>query len=67
MEKAGKWIEDFRGFLENVKLELLKCSWPTRPELIESTVVVVVSCLILATFVGVSDGVLMSLMGVIIR
>lgn len=67
MGKISQWINGFREFLGEVRVELSKCSWPTRPELLESTVVVVVSCLLLATFVGVSDGLLMSLMSVIIR
>ena len=67
MGKVGRWIEGLRAFFSEVRLELTKCTWPTRPELLESTVVVVVSCLIVATFVGVSDGLLMSLMSVIIR
>lgn len=67
MGRMGQWIEGLRGFLSEVQLELSKCTWPTRPELLESTVVVVVSCLILATFVGVSDALLMTLMSVIIR
>ena len=40
-------------------MELKKCAWPTRPELFESTVVVIVPALILGVFVGVSDLVLM--------
>ena len=35
--------------------ELKKCTWPTIPELRESTVVVVVTVLILTTWVTVSD------------
>ena len=44
-----------KGFLNEVVLELKKCSWPTWPELKQSTVVVIVSMLILGAFVGVSD------------
>ncbi len=67
MGKLGRMVAQFQEFLGEVRLELSKCTWPTRPELMESTVVVVISCLILAAFVGVSDGVLMHLMSVIIR
>ncbi len=67
MNRVGQWIEGTRDFLGEVKLELSKCAWPERSELLESTVVVVISCLLLATFVGISDGLLMQLMGVIIR
>ncbi len=67
MGKLGNIVTTFRDFLGEVRIELTKCTWPTRPELVESTIVVVISCLILASFVGVSDGVLMSLMSVVIR
>ncbi len=67
MNKVGQWVTGTRAFLEEVRVELAKCSWPERSELLESTVVVIVSCLLLATFVGISDGLLMQLMGLIIR
>ena len=54
-----KFITDryrgFKGFLEEVQVELKKCAWPTRPELMESTVVVIVASAILGAFVGFSD------------
>jgi preprotein translocase subunit SecE len=56
-----------RTFLEEVRGELKKCSWPTRPELIDSTVVVIVSVVIVAVFVGASDLILMGLLRVVIR
>ncbi|MGD2279317.1 MAG: preprotein translocase subunit SecE [Candidatus Omnitrophota bacterium] len=42
-------------FLNQVKTELKKVAWPTREELISSTIVVLVSTLILAVFIGVCD------------
>jgi preprotein translocase subunit SecE len=67
MGKLGNAVDGSREFVGEVKLELSKCTWPTRPELMESTVVVIISCLLLAAFVGVSDGVLLTLMSVVIR
>ena len=67
MGKAGELISGFQVFLGDVRMELSKCSWPTRPELVESTIVVIISCLILAGFVGISDAVLMALTSVVIR
>lgn len=67
MGKVGGWISGFQVFLGDVQTELSKCSWPTRPELVESTVVVIVSCIILAGFVGISDAVLMALTSLVIR
>ena len=67
MSKIGGWFTGLRQFLEEVRLELSKCTWPTRPELMESTVVIVVSCVLLSLFVGLSDVLLMSVLKVIIR
>ena len=67
MGKMGQLVTGFQEFLGEVRQELAKCTWPTRPELIESTIVVVISCLILATYVGISDALLMQLTSMIIR
>ncbi|MCX7819697.1 MAG: preprotein translocase subunit SecE [Kiritimatiellae bacterium] len=56
MEKIRALIGRSRGFLADVHAELRKCSWPSRTELFESTVVVIVSVVLLAAFVAVSDG-----------
>ena len=55
MRKIQNMFDGMRKFLEEVKVELKKCTWPTRKELYESTLVVVFSVVILATFVGISD------------
>jgi len=47
-----------RAYIEDVKLELKKSAWPTRSELVESTVVIIVSVIILGVFVGTTDQVL---------
>ncbi len=67
MNKIENFFTGIRSFLEEVRVELSKCTWPTRPELLESTGVVVISCLILATFVGISDAVLIQLLNLVIR
>lgn len=51
MAKVGK-------FLGQVKAELKKVAWPSREELISSTIVVLVSTLMLAVFIGICDLVL---------
>jgi preprotein translocase subunit SecE len=42
-------------FFKDVRAEMSKISWPTIPELRESTVVVIVTVTILALFVGMVD------------
>jgi len=44
-----------RVFSLETKDELLKCAWPTRTELRDSTIVVVVAIAILGVFTMISD------------
>ena len=59
-------IDEFKGFIHETGEELRKCVWPTRQELVQSTIVVIVSVIILAAFVGLSDFVLAKLLRVVI-
>ena len=43
------------GFFNDIKLEMLKVSWPTKDELIGSTIIVMVSLGILSLFIGICD------------
>ena len=43
------------GFFNDIKLEMSKVSWPTKDELIGSTIIVIVSLAILALFIGICD------------
>lgn len=67
MNKLAEGYNRLGAFLGEVKTELKKCAWPSRPELIDSTVVVIVSVILLAAFVGFSDFVLINLLKLIIR
>ena len=62
---SPRGIDGLRGFLSEVKVEMLKCTWPTKTELREQTLVVAVSVLLLALVVWVSDAVLMAVMSAI--
>ena len=44
-----------RDFLAEVSAELKKSSWPTRKELIDSTLVVIITVLVLGVFVALAD------------
>ncbi|MCX6997121.1 MAG: preprotein translocase subunit SecE [Kiritimatiellaeota bacterium] len=67
MNKIAAGWSAARTFFDEVRAELKKCAWPTRPELIESTTVVIISVVILSVFVGFSDLVLVGAMRLIIR
>ena len=55
MNKAAETVHKVTGFLGDVRTELLKSSWPTRGELMESTLVVIVSVALFTAFIGLSD------------
>ena len=43
------------GFFQDVIKEMKKVTWPTKEELIESTKIVIVVCIVLAVFTYVID------------
>jgi preprotein translocase subunit SecE len=51
-------LEKFKKFLKEVVAELRKVTWPTKEELIGSTIVTVVVSLIVAVFIGIVDRIL---------
>jgi preprotein translocase subunit SecE len=55
MGKVTETIDGAKTFIGEVQAELKKSSWPPRSELIESSVVIIVSVLILGLFVGLCD------------
>ncbi len=60
-------LKKAQQFLKEVKIELKKVSWPNRRQLIESTIVVVSSVLIIAVFIGIVDISLSKLLTLILR
>jgi len=67
MNKLTQGIGSLKTFLSEVKVELVKCSWPSRKELFGSSVVVIISVIILGAFVGVCDLVNMGFLKFVIR
>lgn len=67
MSKLNEGVGGLRTFLEEVKVELLKCTWPTRKELVGQSIVVIIAVIILGAFVGLCDLVNMNLLQFIIR
>jgi preprotein translocase subunit SecE len=60
-----KPIERFKGFVKEVRLEMSKVTWPTRGELRDSTVVVIISCIVISAFIGVVDYILYSMVKIV--
>jgi len=48
-------LEKIKKFLREVVAELRKVTWPTKDELIGSTIVTIVMSLIVAIFIGIVD------------
>ena len=67
MKKIKDLVDNGVAFVDNVRGELKKSTWPTRSELIESTVVVIVSVVLLGAFVGLSDKILEITVGLIVK
>ena len=49
------WFRRMRKFLGEVKTELKRTTWPGRKEVQNTTVVVIVTVFVFATFLGVVD------------
>ena len=62
MIKLRKVVDGARVFFADVGMEMKKTSWPERQDLLESTMAVIVSVLLLALFIGVCDEVLVRLL-----
>jgi preprotein translocase subunit SecE len=60
-------IAKLRNFFLEVKGEMAKVTWPTREELIGSTGVVLMTMLILSTFIGLTDFIVSIAMTFILR
>ncbi len=61
------WTNQAREFFKEVRVESTKVSWPTRNELRDSTIVVIVTVLIISGFVGIVDRILTLGVGLLFR
>ena len=61
------WLTQGREFLKEVRVEATKVSWPTRSELRDSTIVVIVTVVIVSVFIGIVDRVLTFGLGLLFR
>jgi preprotein translocase subunit SecE len=60
-------MEQVREFVKDVRVEAGKVSWPTRMELRDSTIVVIVTVLLVAGFIGIVDRILSIGVGFLFR
>jgi preprotein translocase SecE subunit len=52
------WFHRSAGFLTSVREELWKVTWPTRPELVNATPMIVILSIVLGLTIGLMDYVL---------
>ena len=67
MNKLTQGVGNLKTFFEEVKVELIKCAWPTRKELFGQSLVVIISVIILGAFVALCDFLNMGLLRFIIH
>jgi len=63
---TGDHVQNVKTFLESVKIELGKVTWPSRKETVATTGVVVVIILLISIYLGACDIVLAKLMRLIL-
>ena len=56
-----------REFFAEVAAELKKSSWPTRKELVDSTIVVIVTILVMGIFVAAADFIFLRIVSLLMR
>ncbi len=61
------WTNQVRDFIKEVQVESTKVSWPSRNELRDSTIVVIVTVLVVTAFVFVVDRILALSVGLLFR
>jgi preprotein translocase subunit SecE len=60
-------IKKAQNFIGEVRTEMQKVTWPTREELFGSTAVVLMTMLILSTFIGIADFILSKAITLVLR
>ena len=60
--KLSLWIHETVGFFRAVRAELDKVTWPTRPELIKATRMIVILSFALGIAIGLLDWVLQKIL-----
>jgi preprotein translocase subunit SecE len=61
------WMSQAQEFVKEVRVEATRVSWPTRSELRDSTIVVIVTVLLVAVFIGIVDRILTFVVGLLFR
>jgi preprotein translocase subunit SecE len=65
-DEVAAIVNKMTGFVKEVRVESTKVTWPTRKELRESTIVVVIAVTFIAAFIGVADRILTMLLDLLL-
>jgi preprotein translocase SecE subunit len=60
--KLSLWVHETVGFFRAVRTEMEKVTWPSRPELIKATRMIVILSLVLGIAIGLLDWVLQKIL-----
>ena len=60
--KVSVWVHDTVGFVRAVRTEMEKVTWPTRPELLKATRMIVVLSIVLGLAIGLLDWLLQKIL-----
>lgn len=60
-------LQSLSDYIRDVRVEMSKVTWPTRDELRESTIVVLIMVLIMTVFIGIVDRILSFLFEGLVR
>jgi len=67
LQKKPNVVVKTRSFFDEVIVELKKSAWPTRRELIDSTMIVIVTMIILGVFVAFADFLFVRIIGMLTK
>ncbi|MEI6083294.1 MAG: preprotein translocase subunit SecE [Verrucomicrobiota bacterium] len=67
LQKKPNLVVKTKSFFNEVIVELKKSSWPTRKELIDSTMIVIVTMIVLGVFVAFADLVFVKIIGALTK
>jgi preprotein translocase subunit SecE len=56
-----------REFFAEVVMELKKSAWPTRKELVDSTIIVVMTIIVMGIFVALADFIFLRIVSLLMR
>jgi preprotein translocase subunit SecE len=64
MSKLANFRKSFVRFFKDIRSELKKVIWPTRPQLINNTITVLAVCLLIGAIIWIADEALTQLLKV---